>query len=93
MSGFSTVLPYGSLFFATHVAIISPIQYLLEGVMHSDYGYGIFHRIFGEYKFNKKLNLNVFDFTGVISSASFDAVLFCVFYSAWAANLQDLLIG
>ena len=62
--------------------------------MHSDYGYGIFHRIFGEYKFNKSHNMTVFDFSGVISSASFDAVLFCLFYGAWASSfLQDLLIS
>ena len=54
MSGFSTVLPYGTLFFAMQVAVISPIQFLIEGLMHADYGYGIFHRIFGEYKFNKQ---------------------------------------
>ena len=94
MSGFSTVLPYGALFFATHVAIISPIQYFLEGIMHTDYGYGIFHRIFGEYKFNKAHNLNIFDFSGVIFSSVFDAIMFCVFYGAWASTtLQDLLIS
>lgn len=94
MSGFSTVLPYGALFFATHVAIISPVQYFLEGIMHTDYGYGIFHRIFGEYKFNKAHNLNIFDFSGVIFSSIFDAVLFCLFYSAWASTmLQDLLVA
>ena len=94
MGGFSTVLPYGALFFATHVAIISPIQYFFEGIMHTDYGYGIFHRIFGEYKFNKAHNLNVFDFGGVIFSAVFDSLLFCLFYGAWASTkLQDLLIA
>jgi hypothetical protein len=94
MSGFSTVLPYGALFFATQVAIISPIQYFLEGIMHTDYGYGIFHRIFGEYKFNKAHNLNIFDFSGVIFSSGFDAILFCLFYGAWASTfLQDLLVA
>lgn len=94
MSGFSTVLPYGALYFASHVAIISPIQYFLEGIMHTDYGYGIFHRIFGEYKFNKAHFLNVFDFSGVINSAIFDAILFCLFYGAWTTTmLQDLLIA
>mgnify|MGYP000870699494 FL=1 len=77
----------------THVAIISPIQYFLEGIMHTDYGYGIFHRIFGEYKFNKAHNLNIFDFSGVIFSSVFDAILFCLFYGAWASTfLQDLLV-
>ena len=94
MSGFSTVLPYGPLFFATHVAIVTPILYYSEGILHSDYGYGIFHRIFGEYKFNKAHNLNFFDFGGVISSSIFDACLFCLFYAAWASSyLQDLLIS
>ena len=94
MSGFSTVLPYGAIYFATHVAIISPIQYFLEGIMHTDYGYGIFHRIFGEYKFNKSHSMTVFDFSGVICSSVFDACLFCLFYAAWASSfLQDLLIA
>ena len=62
--------------------------------MHTDYGYGIFHRIFGEYKFNKAHNLNIFDFSGVILSSVFDAVLFCLFHGAWAStHLQDLLIS
>ena len=86
MSGFSTVLPYGPLFFATHVAIISPLLYSIEGILHSDYGYGIFHRIFGEYKFNKAHYLNFFDFGGVIVSSIFDALLFCLFYAAWASS-------
>ena len=85
MSGFSTVLPYGALFFATHVAIISPIQYFLEGIMHTDYGYGIFHRIFGEYKFNKTHNLTFFHFSDVILSSILDAFIFCLFYGAWAS--------
>ena len=54
MSGFSTVLPYGQLFFATQHAVISPICFFIEGLLHADYGYGILHRIFGEYKFNKQ---------------------------------------
>ena len=69
-------------------------MYLLEGILHQDYGYGIFHRIFGEYKFNKAHNLNFFDFSGVISSSIFDAFLFCLFYLAWASSyLQDLLVS
>ena len=94
MSGFSTVLPYGALYFATHVALFSPIQYFVEGIMHTDYGYDIFHRIFGEYKFNKGHTLNFFDFSGVIFSSIFDAMLFCLFYAAIASNkIQDLLIS
>ena len=71
--------------FDNYVAIISPIQYFLEGIMHTDYGYGIFHRIFGEYKFNKTHNLTFFDFSGVISSAILDSFIFCLFYGAWAS--------
>ena len=86
MSGFSTVLPYGPLFFATHVALISPLNYSIEGILHWHYGYGIFHRIFGEYKLNKAHKMDIFDFSSVISSAIFDAFLFCLFYSAWSAT-------
>ena len=93
MSGFSTVLPYGKLFFAMQVAVISPIQFFIEGLMHAEYGYEIFHRIFGEYKFNKQQILNIFDFSGVVFSAIFDAALFCLFYAAWAAYTKtDLQI-
>lgn len=88
MSGFSTVNPYGSLFFAAHVAIISPFLYSIEGILHTDYGYGIFHRIFGEYKFNKAHSLSLVDFQGVILSSIFDAILFCLFYGAWASSGQ-----
>lgn len=93
MSGFSTVLPYGALYFASHVALISPVQYFLEGIMHMDYGYGIFHRIYGEYKFNKAHNMTLLDFSAVIFSAFCDAFVFCIFHGAWSTTtLQDLLI-
>ena len=88
MSGFSTVLPYGSLYFATHVALISPIQYFVEGIMHTDYGYEIFHRIFGEYKFNKGHSLSILDFSGVILSSIVDAMLFCLFYAFVALGIS-----
>ena len=91
MGGFSTVLPYGALFFGAHTAVFSPISCLLEGVMHTDYGYGVFHRIYGEYKFNKATP-GALEFLGVIFSAVTDAVLFCLFYAAGATYWQDLQI-
>ena len=49
-SGFSVTLPYGVIFYAIFMSFISPCQYLLEGIFATDYGYGVLHRIFGEYK-------------------------------------------
>ena len=86
-SGFTTVLPYNQLFFATHVAFVSPLLYFFEGITHVDYGFAIFHRIFGEYKFNKTHNLGVLDFTPVILSSLFDSGLICLFYGAWTSNM------
>ena len=53
MSGFSFVLPYGKFFFPFFMAFLTPIQFWLEGISHTDYGYSIFHRIFGEYRHNQ----------------------------------------
>ena len=83
------MLPYNTLFFATHVALISPVLYFTEGITHMDYGYGIFHRIFGEYKFNKTHNLSIFDFTPVILSSLFDSLLLCLFYGVWTTSLAN----
>ena len=94
ISGFSTVLPYKPLFFASQVAIITPIAIFFEGIMHMDYGYGIFHRIFGEYKFNKVHTLSLSDFTTSICYAFFDALLITILQVSWilAGSSQDLLV-
>ena len=34
------------------MAVLTPIQFWLEGISHTDYGYAILHRIFGEYRHN-----------------------------------------
>ena len=52
-SGFSVTLPYGVMFYAIFMSFISPFQYFVEGIYATDYGYGILHRIFGEYKQNQ----------------------------------------
>ena len=82
MSGFSTVLPYNPFFFTAFSSVLSLLQYYFEGIMHMDYGYGIFHRIFGEYKFNKRYSLNFFDFSGVMITAAIDGFFYCLFYLA-----------
>ena len=82
-SGFTSLIPYNQLFFAAHIAIFSPILYFLEGITHMDYGYGVLHRIFGEYKFNKAQNLNFLDFIPEMLSSLFDAGLLCFFYISW----------
>lgn len=82
-SGFTNVMPYNQLFFATHVAFISPMLYFFEGITHLDYGFTILHRIFGEYKFNRTHSMNILDFAPVIISSLFDAGLVCLFYGAW----------
>ena len=52
-TGFSAVQPYNQFFFASYMSFFTPILFFLEGIMHTDYGYGILHRILGEYKLNK----------------------------------------
>ena len=94
MSGFSTVLPYNPLFFTVFSTIMSNLQIYFEGIMHMDYGYGIFHRIFGEYKFNKRYCMNFFDFSGVVITASLDGMVYCLFYLAQSFFYrQDLLVS
>ena len=84
-------MPYNAIFFATHVALVSPVLYFIEGIIHVDYGYGVFHRIFGEYKFNKTHNLSILDFMSVILSSLFDSLLLCFFYGAWTTTwVEDL---
>ena len=94
ISGFSTVLPYKPLFFASQVAIITPVAIFLEGIMHMDYGYGIFHRIFGEYKFNKVHTLSLSDFSRPILTAFWDGFLITILQTSWilAGSSQDLLV-
>ena len=50
--GFSYTLPFGRFFFSFFMAVQTPIQFLIQGISHMDYGYNIYHRIFGEYRFN-----------------------------------------
>ena len=52
-SGLTQTLPYGFFFFVMFMLIISPLQYFIEGILHQEYAYGIQHRIFGQYKFNR----------------------------------------
>ena len=76
------------------MAFVSPLLYFFEGITHVDYGFGILHRIFGEYKFNKTHNLGVFDFTPVILTSLFDSGLICLFYGVWTSNwTKDLHVG
>ena len=92
LSGFSTVLPYGSFFFATFMVVLTPIQYFLEGILHVEYGYGILHRIFGEYKFNQIHSVSVLNFSGVVASAFFDALIFLIFPIVETVQMPDMLV-
>ena len=62
--------------------VISPLQYFIEGILHLEYGYGIQHRIFGQYKFNKLMGITTSDsirnFRPTMLQAVLDAIIFMV---------------
>lgn len=80
VSGFSYTLPYGRFFFSFFMAVQTPIQFWIEGISHSDYGYPVFHRIFGEYRFNLVQQVSFKDFFEVLSLSLIDALAFCLIY-------------
>ena len=51
--GFSSIDPFNNTFLALHVALITPIGLICQAILHKNYGYDVFHRIFGEYKINQ----------------------------------------
>ena len=79
-NGFSTVSPYGTFFFAMLMVVLSSIQFFVQGILHVEYGFQILNRIFGEYQFNTIKTLTTQDLVSVILSATFDALVFNVFY-------------
>ena len=52
----------------------------MEGISHIDYGYGIVHRIFGEYRSNLTTQLAFIDFINVFVSGLLDALIFISTY-------------
>ena len=83
--GFSYTLPYGRLFFSFFMAVQTPIQYWMQGISHTDYGYNVFHRIFGEYRFNLIQQVSYKDFFEVCLSSTLDATFFMLCYFAAGA--------
>ena len=51
-NGLSHTDIYGKLFYPLFMVCLTPIQFWIEAITHSDYGFHVFYRIFGEYKHN-----------------------------------------
>ena len=80
--------PYGTFFFAMLMVVLSPIQYFVQGILHVDYGFKIMNRIFGEYQFNTIKTVTTQDLISVTLSATFDAVMFNIFYYVRFFNIE-----
>jgi len=92
LHGFSYMLPYGRLFFSFFMAIQTPIQFWMQGISHTDYGYPVFHRIFGEYRFNLIQQVSFKDFFEVFFMSFMDAALFMLCYFAAGAVRADFQV-
>ena len=90
MSGFSYTMIYGKFFYPFFMVCLTPLQFWIEGVTHCDYGYAIFHRIFGEYKHNQTQKLQVLSYLLVILTATADASVFAIFYFMSSSEDSDL---
>ena len=74
--------------------VISPLQYFIEGILHLEYGYGIQHRIFGQYKFNKLMGITTSDSIRNFRPTMLQAVLdACIFMILPFAELFKLRYG
>ena len=91
-NGFSPVLPYGAFYYTVFMTVLSPIQYFIEGIYHTEYGFSIINRIFGEYKFNHVQSLSFYEILTTIFSGALDAVLFNLFCFAEITTLPDMNI-
>lgn len=90
--GFSYILPYTRLFFSFFMAVQTPIQFWMQGISHTDYGYNVFHRIFGEYRFNLIQQVSIKDFFEVFLLSFLDAGIFMLCYLAAGAIDTDYQI-
>jgi len=71
------------------MAVLTPIQFFMQGISHTDYGYNVFHRIFGEYRFNLIQQVSVMDFFEVFGHSFIDAGFFILCYFASGALVTD----
>ena len=71
------------------MAVQTPIQYCLQGISHTDYGYNVFHRIFGEYRFNLIQQVSFKDFFEVFLTSFMDGAFFMLCYLAAGAINSD----
>ena len=61
----------------------------MQGISHTDYGYNVYHRIFGEYRFNLIQQVSLKDFFEVFLTSFLDAAFFMLcFFAAGALNLD-----
>ena len=86
------MLPYGRLFFSFFMAVQTPIQFWMQGISHTDYGYNVYHRIFGEYRFNLIQQVSVKDFLEVFFHSALDSFFFMLCYLAAGALGSDYQI-
>ena len=61
----------------------------MQGISHTDYGYNVYHRIFGEYRFNLIQQVSLKDFFEVFATSFLDAAFFMLcFFAAGALNFD-----
>lgn len=56
LCGFSSNEPFNDSFLGIFVALITPFGLISQAIMHKNYGYDVFHRVFGEYKMNQLIS-------------------------------------
>ena len=61
----------------------------MQGISHTDYGYNVYHRIFGEYRFNLIQQVSFKDFLEVFLMSFLDAGFFMLVYCAAGAINAD----
>mmetsp|Transcript_34051 Transcript_34051/g.44942 ORF Transcript_34051/g.44942 Transcript_34051/m.44942 type:complete len:246 (-) Transcript_34051:3574-4311(-) len=64
------------------MAVQTPSQFWLQGISHTNYGFNVYHRIFGEYRFNLIQQVSIKDFFEVFCNSSIDALFFMMCFCA-----------
>ena len=49
-------MPFFDVFYGIFIALIAPFLSIITSIFHKNYGYDIFHRIYGEYKLNMMID-------------------------------------
>ena len=53
LRGFSSTDPFNDIFLGLHVGLITPFGLVCQAIFFKDYGFDVFHRVYGEYKKNQ----------------------------------------